>query len=95
MEHGTNLNIKVLDEPTAVSIILKIFDLQTASASDLRYIAGGYDRMKNLLKRMETIGIVTIQIEEKPRLTYVYELTSKGKKVAKKLHEIEEILASE
>ena len=92
MEHGTKGDITILDEPTAVSIILLIEKLDEARAFDLRQIAGGYDRMKNLTKKMESIGLLTIQIEEKPRLTYIYTLTEKGKKVAEKLAEIDRII---
>jgi hypothetical protein len=51
MEHGTKGDITILDEPTAVSIILLIDKLGEARASDIRLIAGGYDRMKNLTKK--------------------------------------------
>lgn len=95
MENGTKGDITILDEPTAVSIILLIGKLGEARASDLRQIAGGYDRMKNLTKRMESIGLLTIQIEEKPRLTYIYSLTKKGKRVAGKLAELNKIIEEE
>ena len=94
MEQAAKADVTILDEPTAVSILLLIDKRGEARAFDLRQIAGGYDRMKNLTKRMESIGLLKIRIEEKPRLTYLYSLTPKGKKVAAKLMEIDEIIRS-
>lgn len=92
MEQAAQADVTVLDEPTAVSILLLIDRRGEARAYDLRQIAGGYDRMKNLTKRMESLGLLRIKIEEKPRLTYLYSLTAKGKKVAQKLVEIDQII---
>lgn len=92
MAQAAKADVTILDETTAVSILLLIDKRGEARAYDLRQIAGGYDRMKNLTKRMESIGLLKIQIEEKPRLTYLYSLTPKGKKVAQKLTEIDQII---
>lgn len=94
MEQAAKADVTILDEASAVSILLLIDRRGEARAFDLRQIAGGYDRMKNLTKRMEAIGLLKIQVEEKPRLTYLYSLTTKGKKVAQKLTEIDHVIRS-
>lgn len=92
MEQADRAGVKILDEASAVSILLLIEQRGEARAYDLRQVAGGYDRMKNLTKKMETIGLLRIQVEEKPRLTYLYSLTPKGKKVTQKLGEIDLVI---
>ena len=75
--------------------IIRFLDARgVANAIDLRAVIPTYDRMKKLLDTMKDEGLVDVVFEESPRIKYTYSLTEKGKKVAKKIKEIDEIINS-
>lgn len=84
--------VDILNQRSVVAIIRFLESRSEAKASELKAISGNYDRLKILAERMEELGLIIIEKQEKPRLTYVYKLTKKGKNVAEKLEEINRII---
>lgn len=85
----------VLSEPYAVDLILFILDKGEIMATQFREIHSNYPKMKNLAGRMRDLGLIEENFETSPRVMYTYRLTKKGRKVAEKLKEIEEIIGGE
>lgn len=81
--------VDILNEGSSIAIIRHIRAKGEVRASELKAVSGNYDRLKLLTERMEELGILKIEIEEKPRRTFTYTLTKKGKGVAEKLNEID------
>jgi len=50
--------------------------------------------MVTLCRSLSDLGILEIEVENRPRIQYTYRLTEKGKMIGKKLKEIEEIIRS-
>ena len=84
--------VDIFNEGSSVAIIRHIYVKGEARASELKAVSGNYDRLKLLTERMEELGILSIKIEEKPRRTFTYTLTKKGKMVAEKLAEIDRMI---
>jgi DNA-binding MarR family transcriptional regulator len=72
--------------------MLLLQDRGEIQASDLRIVSKNYAKIALLAKELEAAGLVEKEIVTSPRMTYNYRLTEKGKMVAKKLKEIEEII---
>jgi DNA-binding PadR family transcriptional regulator len=81
-----------LNELNAVSVLLFLLENNEPYATDMKVVISSYDRLKKLMERMDSEGLVDINIEEYPRIRITYKLTSKGKEVAQKLLEIEKIM---
>lgn len=84
--------LEPLNELHATSMILFIHDNGEVFATDFKQISGHYDGLKRLAEQMEKEGLVDIDIEDYPRVTFRYKLTQKGEQVAQKLLEIEKIM---
>jgi hypothetical protein len=84
--------ISILNEQHVAGLIQFLCMKGEARAFELRQLTGNYDKIKAVANQLEVLGLVKIEIEEKPRLTYIYTLTEKGKKVAEKLNEIDQII---
>jgi DNA-binding MarR family transcriptional regulator len=80
-----------LDELHAASIILMINERGEAVSTDFKEI-GAYYGMVALADLLASEGIVEREATTHPRSKVTYRLTHKGKKIAKKLEEIEDIL---
>lgn len=61
---------------------------------ELKAVSGNYIKVKEILELLEADGIVKLTVEEKPRLVLTYSLTAKGKKVAAKLNELDELIGN-
>jgi DNA-binding HxlR family transcriptional regulator len=83
-----------MDLDHASGLIRFINDNGEAMAYELRGIIPTYDRMKRVMEGLRDAGLVEIEHIEKPRVTFKYRLTEKGKIVASKLDEIDEIINS-
>lgn len=86
--------ITILNEQHVAGLIQFLYRRENATASELRQLTGNYDKIKVVANELETLGLINVRMEEKPRLTYIYQLTEKGKKVAEKLEEIDNIIRS-
>jgi DNA-binding HxlR family transcriptional regulator len=82
----------ILNDQHVAAIIQFLSERGEARASELKLVSGNYDKLKAITNNLESLGLVDIRMEEKPRLTYIYSLTEKGKKVAGKLVEIDKII---
>ncbi len=83
----------VMDLGHASGLIRYINDHGEVNLTDLRFIIPTYDRLKRTMDRLFEAGLVDRKHIESPRITFKYWLTDKGKKVAEKLTEINEILS--
>lgn len=61
----------------------------------LRNAIKNYDTAKNIARDLQSVGLVEVEIIEKPRAIHLYTLTEKGEKVAKRLAEVEEIILND
>lgn len=84
---------EVLGQANAVDLILLMSERGEIKTSDVREVPGGYYRLKDVLDKLVSSGIVERKPVEKPYMTYFYKLTDIGKQVADKLVEIDEILS--
>lgn len=82
----------LLNELDAFAVLLYIDENDEIFASDLRNVSSNYERLKRLAERMAVEGLVVVEVESTPRVKITYHLTEKGKKVAEKLREIEQVL---
>jgi predicted transcriptional regulator len=82
----------VLSEPYAADLLLYLLENESMMATDLRNIHSNYPKMVTLCRLMSDLGILEIEVENRPRIQYTYRLTDKGKLVARKLKEIEELI---
>jgi len=92
MAKGKQREFSILNEQHIVGLLEYLSEREYAYGYELLEVSGNYVKLKGLAEKLEDLGIVDIAIEEKPRLTYVYRLTEKGKLVAEKLKEIEKLL---
>ncbi len=95
----TKLNRKsnystVMDLDHSSGVIRFINDNGKINLTDLRSVIPTYDRLKRTMDELFTAGIVDREYCESPRITYKYWLTEKGKKIAAKLEEINEIASA-
>lgn len=95
MPNGKEREFSILNEQHVVGLLAYLSEREYAYANELRVVSGNYIKLKALAEELRDLGLLEISIEEKPRLTYIYRLTEKGKLVAKKLKEIEEIIGGD
>ncbi len=79
----------VLRSPYACSLILFLYDEKEVIASQMKKICKNYNTMSTLAKELEKEGIVDVVMRSSPRVTHIYFLSDKGRKVAEKLKQIE------
>jgi len=58
----------------------------------LRGAIKNYDTAKNVANELESLGLLRVEILDRPKLVHWYALTNKGKEVAEKLAEAEDII---
>ncbi len=83
----------VLAQAGAVSLLYLIYkrkEITTVAFSD--ELPGGFDRLKSVAISLKEAGLVEIRTIERPHRIRKYCLTEKGKMVAEKLAEVEEIM---
>jgi len=82
----------VLGEGYAVNILVFLFDQGSVVATEMRAVASNYNTIVKVAKKLEEAGLLNIAIATSPRITHTYRLTEKGKRVAEKLKEIEDMI---
>jgi len=82
----------ILSEPYAVDLIRYLYRKQELMATQLRDVHSNYLKMTSLVNSLSNNGIISICRETKPRVTFTYRLTEKGKIIAEKLNEIEDLI---
>jgi len=84
-----------LTKASSADLLILILEKNRIQSQDVKLVSGGYYRLTDkVLPALIEMGLVEKDVEEKPYLTYWYSLTEKGKNVAKKLAEIQEIINS-
>lgn len=61
-------------------------------ASQLRLVNRNYAKISAVAKELEICGLIAVRMERSPRVSHIYRLTPKGKKVAEKLREAMELM---
>lgn len=82
----------VLNELNAVGLLLFLYENEQALATDLLNVSGNYTKLKSMAENMKEKGLVNIEIDYEPRITYHYSLTQKGIAIAKLLSEADSII---
>ena len=82
----------VLRSPYASSLLLFLYDEKEIIASQMKKVCKNYNTMTALAKRLEEEGLVEVVVRSTPRVTHIYFLSDKGRKIAEKLKEIEEFI---
>ncbi len=85
-------SIELLNDGSAVGILLLTLEENEIHASDLRRLGGSYERLKRVADNLINGKLMRKETIEKPYLTFTYSLTEKGIKVAEKLLEIDKII---
>ncbi|MFP4197883.1 MAG: hypothetical protein ACLFS6_09620, partial [Methanomassiliicoccales archaeon] len=79
----------VLRLPYTASLLLMIYDEREIIASQMKRICKNYTTMASLAKRLEEEGLVEVVMRTSPRVTHIYFLSDRGRKVAERLREVE------
>jgi DNA-binding MarR family transcriptional regulator len=82
----------VLRLPHSSSLILLLYDEKEIIASQMKKVCKNYNTMAALARRLEEEGLVEVVMRSSPRVTHIYFLSDKGRKVAEKLKEIENFI---
>ena len=90
-KRGTKMG-GILNELNAVGLLLFLYENKQALATDLLNVSGNYTKLKSMAETMREKGLVEIEIDYEPRITYHYRLTPKGMIVAKLLSEADSII---
>jgi len=82
----------ILGNAHAVDILVFLYDVKTAVATEMRAVTSNYHTIVKVAKILEEADLLEISIISSPRVTHTYRLTEKGKLVAERLSEIEVII---
>lgn len=82
----------VLNELDVASFIMFLDEKKEVYATEMKPVISNYDRVKRLAEKIQSEGLIEINVEEYPRVKITYKLTPKGKKIAQKLMEIDALL---
>ena len=86
------MNYKSLDERYSKSILLKLLDeKKDLTITQFLDIVNSYKTIKDIIKKLEEDGLVRIEEKVMGRKTIYVSLTEKGRAVAEKLKEAEEV----
>jgi len=88
-KHGS-----VLRSPYASSLILYLYEEKEIIASQMKRVCKNYNTMTALARTLEDCGLVDVVMRSSPRVTHIYFLSEKGRRVAEKLKEIESFINS-
>ena len=87
--------VYAFNEQHAVALLLLIHSEGEVLGFELRTISGNYPKLKLIADDLQKLGLIDIQIQQKPRLTHKYMLTEKGKKVAELLLKIDDTMKTD
>lgn len=82
----------MLGEADVVDLLVLLLDKGSIIATQLRLVNRNYAKIAAMARSLEDIGLITILLERSPRVTHVYKLTPKGRRVAEKLKEAKELI---
>lgn len=85
-------SVDLLNDKSAVGILLLALKEKKIYASDLRKLGGSFERLKRVAENLVKGNLMSMKTIERPYLTYIYSLTEKVEKVANKLLEIDSII---
>src|SRR5690606_24182948 len=92
LELSNQPSVDLLNDKSAVGILLLALRDKKIYASDLRKLGGSFERLKRTANNLIDGNLMSMKTIERPYLTYIYSLTEKGEKVANKLLEIDSII---
>lgn len=87
--------LSVMNTESVSGIIRYIADHGEVNNIHLKSIVGNHYRLHNIMEILRDAGIVEMVFEVSPKKVYRYWLTEKGKKIAERLDDIENILNAE
>lgn len=82
----------IMNTESVSGIIRYLADHGESMNINLKVIVGNHYRLHNIMEALRDAGLIGMKYETSPKKIYRYWLTEKGKRVAKKLEEIEDIL---
>ena len=85
--------MKALDAKYSMSLLLFLSERNWCFKKDLYSVVTSPNTLDKLLDHLQTAGLITMKEEILGRRTYMITLTLKGKKVAKKLKDIDFMLS--
>lgn len=93
MKDGIEKNYSSIINKESVSGILRyLADNGESHNLNLKGIVGNHYRLHNTMEALLEAGLIDMEFQTTPKKVYRYWLTEKGKEVAKKLEEIEDII---
>lgn len=92
MRNPEEENRSVLGEADVVDLLILLLEKGSIIATQLRLVNRNYAKIAAVARDLEDRGLVTIILERSPRVTHIYRLTPKGRRVAEKLREVKEII---
>lgn len=87
--------ISIMNLDGVAGIIRYISDHGIVNNIHLKFIIPNHYKLHNIMEMLRDNEIIELEFLTTPKRTYKYWLTEKGKKIAKKLDEIESILNEE
>ncbi len=94
MGDGGTLHILDIDHVFSILTYLESRRGEKVLACELRTIMPNYGRMMTIVRQLEEKELVSINVETKPRKSYLLALTPRGRTVAKKLVALDELILS-
>ena len=87
--------MNVLGKKYVLPMILLIDQREETIQTDLRAVSRSMNTIARLAEDLQRIGLVKIEMACQPRKTLIYSLTPKGKRFAKALQGLREIVPEE
>ena len=83
----------VLSEQDVIPLVLYLDERRGEKTvqSDLKAISKGLPKLHKTAEHLEDLGIIKIQIVNQPRRTLIYNITEKGRRLAKAFREAQAI----
>jgi DNA-binding MarR family transcriptional regulator len=94
MGDGDALHILDIDHVFSILTYLESRRGEKVLACELRVIMPNYGRMMTIVRQLEEKELISINVETRPRKSYLLSLTPRGRTVAKKLAALDELILS-
>jgi len=92
MQKSEEEHRSILGESGVADLLLLLLERGELVASQLRLVNRNYAKIVSVARELELRGLVMVKMVRSPRVTHIYRLTLKGKKVAEKLKDAKEII---
>lgn len=90
------MSIELLEKSRAVEVLVNLYNVKEAGLVEIVSLCGGStSTVNNRLVELKGVGLIEEEREAKFGGRRLFRLTEKGKKVAKKLVEIEKLVGRE